>query len=70
MNAKATLPRVPASPSSTPVPPTQTATSQVRETKSPENLNADQLTVRATKMTVVLKNILKHSCYTHGGLNE
>lgn len=34
------------------------------------NNDTDELTLRATKMTEVLKNILEHSCYTHGGLND
>lgn len=72
MNAKATFPQIKALSSSTTGSQMllSASTSRGCETKSSGNLDADQITLRATKMTVVLKNILKHSCYTHGGLNE
>jgi hypothetical protein len=40
------------------------------ETRTSGNQDAGPLTLRATKMTDVLKKILEHSCYTHGGLND
>ena len=50
--------------------PLLTEFSQLKETHSLNNLDADKIALRATKITVVLKDILEHSGYRHGGLNE
>lgn len=47
-----------------------TEKSQSCEISTSGNQDAEELTLRATKMTQVLKNILEHQCYTHGGLND
>lgn len=47
-----------------------TETSCSRETRSAENFDPKDLTLRANRMTVVLQNILEHSGYSHGGLND
>jgi hypothetical protein len=36
----------------------------------PGNVASDTLTDRATKVTVVLKNILERPSFRHGGINE
>ena len=43
---------------------------QIQETNLPDDLDADRIALRATQITVVLKDILEHSGYPHGGLNE
>jgi hypothetical protein len=42
----------------------------VQETDLPDNLDADNIALRATQITGVLKDILEHPGYWHGGLNE
>ncbi len=44
--------------------------SQLKEKHLLDNMDADKIALRATKVTVVLKEILEHSGYRHGGLNE
>ena len=46
------------------------ATSQMTATRSSDNLDAENITLRATAITIVLKDILEHDGYRHGGLNE
>ena len=43
---------------------------QIQETNLPDDLDADRIALRATQITVVLKDILEHPGYRHGGLNE
>lgn len=47
-----------------------TETSRSREARLTENFDPENLTLRANRMTVVLQNILEHSGYSHGGLND
>jgi hypothetical protein len=44
--------------------------SQTHETRWSDNMDADDIALRATQVTAVLKDILQHSGYRHGGLNE
>ena len=43
---------------------------QNQEKNLPDNLDTDTIALRATQITVVLKDILEHPGYRHGGLNE
>jgi hypothetical protein len=43
---------------------------QRNEVDSSDNLDAEDITLRATQITLVLKDILEQPGYRHGGLNE
>jgi hypothetical protein len=44
--------------------------SQINEVHWSDNMDADSIALRATQVTAVLKDILQHDSYRHGGLNE
>ena len=44
--------------------------SQVKMTYPSDDMDADRIALRATQITAVLKEILEHPGYRHGGLNE
>jgi hypothetical protein len=44
--------------------------SQIKENRLFDNMDVEKIALRATKITVVLKDIMEHSGYRHGGLNE
>lgn len=44
--------------------------SSVKDTASEENLDSEQIELRATTVTVLLKEMLSEAGYRHGGINE
>jgi hypothetical protein len=73
MNVRVTSSELPALPSATVQKVlfiAEKSQSQVVETRTAGNQDAELLTLRATKMTDVLKKILEQPCYLHGGLND